>query len=163
MIVVTGCKATSLRGISCTFIVGMSTIQFFYQKSLHSLRNRADLKHFLQKTAHSYKKEIQSLNVVFCSDAYLLNINQQHLSHDYYTDIITFDLSEKKGILQAEIYISVDRVKENARKLGTPFYQELHRVIFHGLLHLLGYNDKQSSDQKKMRKAEDELLSSYFG
>lgn len=163
MLIVTGCKATSLRGISCTFIVGMSTIQFFYQKSLHSLRNRENLKGFLQKTAHSYKKQISQLNIVFCSDAYLLNINRQHLSHDYYTDIITFDLSEKKNILEAEIYISVDRVRENAKALGNPFYLELHRVIFHGLLHLMGYKDKQTSDQKKMRKAEDALLTKYFG
>jgi rRNA maturation RNase YbeY len=163
MMVVTGCKATSLRGISCTFIIGMSTIHFFYQKSLHSLRNREKLKRFLQKTAFSYKKHVEELNIVFCSDAYLLNINQQHLSHDYYTDIISFDLSEKRGILQAEIYISIDRVKDNAKTLGAPFYQELHRVIFHGLLHLLGYKDKQASDQKRMRKAEDDLLSKYFG
>ncbi|GDX43458.1 endoribonuclease YbeY [Bacteroidota bacterium] len=121
------------------------------------------MKRFLQKTALSYKKHVEALNIVFCSDAYLLNINQQHLSHDYYTDIISFDLSEKRGILQAEIYISIDRVKDNAKTLGTPFYQELHRVIFHGLLHLLGYKDKQASDQKKMRKAEDDLLSKYFG
>jgi rRNA maturation RNase YbeY len=141
----------------------MSTIQFFYQKSLHSLRNRENLREFLQKTAHSYKKQIGQLNIIFCSDAYLLNINQQHLSHHYYTDIITFDLSEKKNILDAEIYISVDRVRENAKILGNPFYQELHRVIFHGLLHLMGYKDKQASDQKKMREAEDALLSKYFG
>lgn len=141
----------------------MSTIQFFYQKPLNSLRNRRKLKHFLSKTAKSFKREIEELNIIFCSDAYLLNINKRHLAHDYYTDIITFDLSEKKGPLHSEIYISVDRVRDNATSLTVPFNRELHRVIFHGLLHLMGYKDKSPSDQKKMRTAEDKLLSSYFG
>lgn len=140
----------------------MSTIQFFYQKPLNSLRNRGKLKQFLSKTAKSFKKEIGELNIVFCSDAYLLDINKKHLSHDYYTDIITFDLSDKRGPLQSEIYISIDRVKDNAKTLNTSFNRELHRVMFHGLLHLMGYKDKSPSDQKKMRTAEDKLLSSYF-
>jgi len=141
----------------------MSTIQFFYQKPLNSLRNRGKLKQFLSKTAKSFKKEIGELNIVFCSDAYLLDINKKHLSHDYYTDIITFDLSEKKGPIQSEIYISIDRVKDNAKSLKISFSRELHRVIFHGLLHLMGYKDKTTAAQKIMRKAEDGLLSSYFG
>lgn len=140
----------------------MSTIQFFYQKPLNSLQNKGKLKQFLSKTAKSFKKEIGELNIVFCSDAYLLDINKKHLSHDYYTDIITFDLSEKGCPLQSEIYISVDRVRDNAKTLNTPFHRELHRVIFHGLLHLMGYKDKSAADQKKMRAAEDRLLSSYF-
>lgn len=141
----------------------MSTIQFFYQKPLNSLRNRRKLKHFLSKTAKSFKREIEELNIVFCSDAYLLDINKRHLAHDYYTDIITFDLSEKKGPLHSEIYISVDRVRDNATTLSVPFNHELHRVIFHGLLHLMGYKDKSAPDQKKMRNEEDRLLTSYFG
>ena len=141
----------------------MSTIQFFYQKPLNSLRNRGKLKQFLSKTAKSFKKEIGELNIVFCSDAYLLDINKKHLNHDYYTDIITFDLSEKKGPIQSEIYISIDRVKDNAKSLKISFSRELHRVIFHGLLHLMGYKDKTTAAQKIMRKAEDGLLSSYFG
>lgn len=141
----------------------MSTIQFFYQKPLNSLRNRRKLKHFLSKTAKSFKRDIEELNIVFCSDAYLLDINKRHLAHDFYTDIITFDLSEKKGPLYSEIYISVDRVRDNATSLSIPFNRELHRVLFHGLLHLMGYKDKSPSDQKKMRTAEDKLLFSYFG
>ena len=140
----------------------MSTIQFFYQKQLNSLRNRGKLKQFLLKTAKSFKREIGELNIVFCSDAYLLDINKKHLNHDYYTDIITFDLSETKGIIQSEIYISIDRVKDNAKSLNISFSRELHRVIFHGLLHLMGYKDKTTAAQKIMRKAEDGLLSSYF-
>jgi len=93
----------------------------------------------------------------------LLGINRDYLQHDYYTDIITFDLSpSSKSPLEAELYISIDRVKENASILGQPFYRELHRVIFHGLLHLLGYKDKQKKDQALMRALEDRLLAEYF-
>ena len=140
----------------------MSTIQFFYQKRLNSFRNREKLKQFLVKTAKSHKRGVDEINIIFCSDPYLLEINKKHLSHDYYTDIITFDLSQKGSPLQAEIYISIDRVKDNAKSIGTSFNQELHRVIFHGMLHLLGLKDKLPADQKKMRKAEDELLGKYF-
>jgi rRNA maturation RNase YbeY len=104
-----------------------------------------------------------SLNIIFCSDEHLLGINRDFLQHDYYTDIITFDLSpSSKAPLEAELYISVDRVKENASSLGQPFYRELHRVIFHGLLHLMGYKDKQKKDQALMREMEDRLLADYF-
>ena len=118
---------------------------------------------FLSKKPPFAPKQGESEGISSKNNPFLLNINRQHLSHDYYTDIITFDLSEKKNILEAEIYISVDRVRDNAKALGNPFYLELHRVIFHGLLHLMGYKDKQASDQKKMRKAEDDLLTKYFG
>jgi len=140
----------------------MSTIQFFYQKPLKSLRNRVKLKEFLLKSAVSGKRRIDQLSIIFCGDAYLLDINKQYLQHDYYTDIITFDLSHKKGPINAEIYISIDRVKDNAKNLGTSFNQELHRVVFHGLLHLLGHKDKSLRDQKAMRLAEEKLLSKYF-
>ena len=105
-----------------------------------------------------------SLNIIFCDDTYLLSINNQFLKHDFYTDIITFDLGSKKSDpIQGEIYISTERVKDNASKLGTPFIQELHRVVFHGLLHLLGYRDKLKKDQLTMRSMEDKLLMLYFG
>jgi rRNA maturation RNase YbeY len=120
------------------------------------------LKEFLLKSAISGKRKIDHLSIIFCGDAYLLEINKQYLQHDFYTDIITFDLSEKRGLINAEIYISIDRVKDNAYKLHTSFNQEIHRVIFHGLLHLLGYKDKSVRDQKAMRLAEEELLSRYF-
>jgi rRNA maturation RNase YbeY len=103
------------------------------------------------------------LNIIFCSDEYLLSINKQFLNHDYYTDIITFDLSEsKRGPVTAELYISYDRVKDNARQMETTTTKELHRVVFHGLLHLLGYKDKTTKDQMEMRKMEDKLLAKYF-
>ena len=142
----------------------MAQIQFFYHSPLSQLHNKISLKKFLLKTSKQYNRPIDSLNIIFCDDAYLLSINKQFLNHDFYTDIITFDLtSNKLEPIQAEIYISVERVKDNASKLGTPFMQELHRVVFHGLLHLLGYRDKLKKDQLTMRSMEDKLLMLYFG
>ena len=142
----------------------MAKIQFFYHSPLSQLRNKISLKKFLLKTSKQYNRPIDSLNIIFCADTYLLSINKQFLNHDFYTDIITFDLaSNKSEPIQAEIYISVERVKDNASKLGAPFIQELHRVVFHGLLHLLGYRDKLKKDQLTMRSMEDKLLMLYFG
>ena len=141
----------------------MSTVQFFFPAPVHVLRQRQMLKQFLVATAKKHKRPIESLNVIFCSDDELLDINRSFLNHDYYTDIITFDLSAGSALpITAELYISVDRVKDNARELGIPFYKELHRVVFHGLLHLLGHKDKSKADQSQMRRMEEKLLSAYF-
>lgn len=141
----------------------MSAIQFFFPAQVSVLRQRNALKSFLTKTAKNYRRPIESLNIIFCSDEYLLEINRSYLQHDYYTDIITFDLSpSKKAPITAELYISIDRVKDNARQLGTTIQKELHRVIFHGLLHLLGFKDKSPRDEKKMRAQEELLLRKYF-
>lgn len=141
----------------------MSEVNFFYLEPVSILKQRNRLKSFLQKTAKQSGRPIEGLNIVFCSDKYLLSINQQFLAHDYFTDIITFDLSEsKKGAITAEIYISYDRVRDNAKQMNTPITKELHRVIFHGLLHLIGYKDKLKKDQILMRQMEDKLLKKYF-
>ena len=141
----------------------MNDIHLFCLKPVHVLKQRNRLKSFLASTAESSKRPLGSLNIIFCCDEHLLGINRDFLQHDYYTDIITFDLSaSSKAPLEAELYISVDRVKENATNLGQPFYRELHRVIFHGLLHLLGYKDKQKKDQALMREMEERLLGEYF-
>lgn len=141
----------------------MSEVNFFYLEPVSILKQRNQLKAFLQKTAKQSGRPIDALNIIFCSDKYLLSINQQFLEHDYFTDIITFDLSEsKKGAITGEIYISYDRVKDNAKQMNTPISKELHRVIFHGLLHLLGYKDKLKKDQIIMRQMEDKLLTKYF-
>lgn len=111
-----------------------------------------------------FKKErvlLDSLNYIFCSDEYLLQINREFLKHDFYTDIITFDLSEKTGAVIGEVYISLDRVKENAATLGTIFNEELLRVLFHGALHLCGYRDKKKADIEEMRKKEEQYLRLY--
>ncbi len=123
-----------------------------------TLGNRVALKSFLEKQLKKEGLAIECLQYVFCSDKYLLNINKQFLNHDYYTDIISFDLSETKGQLIGDIYISVDRVKENAKSLKTSQGNELLRVIFHGALHFCGYKDKKPADAKLMRSMEDKWL-----
>ncbi len=141
----------------------MNAVQLFFLEPITVLKARTQLKQFLQTVAKKNGRPIASLNIIFCSDDYLLTINKQFLQHDFYTDIITFDLSEnKKGPVTAELYISIDRVRDNAVQNKAHLYKELHRVIFHGLLHLLGYKDKLKKDQILMRQMEDKLLANYF-
>ena len=103
-----------------------------------------------------------SLNYIFCDDDYLLEINKKFLQHDTFTDIITFDLSENSNKVEGEIYISIDRIKENATNFEVDFNTELHRVIFHGALHLCGYKDKLKEDKEKMNEMENKYLQLYF-
>lgn len=117
---------------------------------------------WLADVAVSEKFEVQELNLIFCTDDYLLEVNKQYLDHDYYTDIITFDNSEGEEII-GDLFISVDRVKENAGDLSVGFDQELKRVMVHGLLHLLGYNDKTETEQLKIREKEDFYLQRFSG
>ena len=127
-----------------------------------TLNNRVALKAFIEKGLKREGISIETLQYVFCSDKYLLTINNSFLNHDYYTDIISFDLSETKGNLIGEVYISVDRVKDNAKTHQTTFSEELLRVIFHGALHFCGYKDKKPADAKEMRKQENKWLKSYI-
>lgn len=134
---------------------------FFFQDVKLSLANRRELKRYIQSVFKKEGKKLESLNYIFCTDKALLEINRQYLKHDFYTDIITFNLSETNSVL-AEIYISVDRVKENALRLGVSFKSELHRVIFHGVLHLCGFKDKSKGENEKMREKEEFYLANYF-
>ena len=134
---------------------------FFYQKAT-SLQNRTKLKLFIKLLTKKEKTLINNLNIIFCSDEYLLSINQQFLNHNYHTDIITFELSNDTNGKTAEIYISVDSVVKNALDYQTTIKNELHRVIFHGVLHLCGYKDKKKNDITLMRLKEDEYLNLYF-
>lgn len=138
------------------------TISFNKADATATLKNRVALKSFIEKRVKKEGLSIESLNYVFCSDKYLLEINKQFLDHNYYTDIISFDLSEVPGQLIGEVYISVDRVKDNAKTHGATFSEELLRVIFHGALHFCGYKDKKPSDVKKMRQMEDLWLTAYL-
>jgi rRNA maturation RNase YbeY len=104
---------------------------------------------------------LDEIKVIFCTDDYLLRINKEFLQHDTLTDIITFPFSRPGEPLLSDIYISVERVRENAGIFGKPFLEELHRVIFHGLLHLCGYKDKTTPQQKVMRGKEGEYLERY--
>ena len=127
-----------------------------------TLANRTALKAFIEKAIKKEGLTIETLQYIFCSDQFLLGINKSYLQHDYYTDIISFDLSESKGKLIGEVYISIDRVKENAKSHKTSLKEELLRVIFHGALHFCGYKDKKPADIKKMRTQEDKWLKSYL-
>ncbi len=104
------------------------------------------------------KKDIELINFIFCSDEYLLKMNRQYLDHDTYTDIITFDNAEAKWLLVGDIFISYDRVSENAREFGVSLMSELHRVMIHGVLHLCGYKDKTKADKLIMTAKEDNCL-----
>jgi len=138
-------------------------VQFFFNASLIKLSERRRLKLFINLLFKEERMLFSSLSYVFCSDQYLLSINREFLQHDDYTDIITFCLSGASEPVEGEIYISTDRVKENAISIGTSINNELHRVIFHGALHLCGYKDKKPSDKRKMTDAEDKYLQLYFG
>ena len=139
-----------------------SKVYFFYETPLR-LRDRTALKKFIMSIFKLEGQELSSLNYIFCSDKKLLEINRQYLKHDFYTDIITFPLSGPEMPVEAEIYISVERVRENARDLGGSFSTELHRVIFHGALHLCGYGDKSNKEKEEMRGKEDYYLRKFLG
>ncbi len=138
-----------------------SKVCFFFDAVKVTLTNRRELKHFIEQLFRKEGKELLSLNYIFCSDKKLLQVNRDYLKHDYYTDIITFDLSASSVSIVGEIYISVDRVKENAEQLGVSFRSEIHRVIFHGALHLCGYADKSKTQIQEMRGLEDKYLHLY--
>jgi rRNA maturation RNase YbeY len=136
------------------------TIQFNFLATI-TLKERRRLKAFLTRVFRKEGRTVADLQYIFCSDDYLLTINRQYLGHDYFTDIITFDLSEKNHAINAEIYISVDRLRENAQEYDTSLNKELHRVMFHGALHLCGYKDKTASQRTEMRKMEEKWLKAY--
>ncbi len=119
------------------------------------------VKDWIKQIASNKGFKIITLNYIFCTDEYLLDININYLNHDTYTDIVTFDQSEKKTEIEGDIYISIDRVKENAKNQQTEYKEELLRVLAHGLLHLCGYKDKTKSDKAEMRKEENQSLSLY--
>jgi probable rRNA maturation factor len=126
-----------------------------------SLASRGRLKAFIPGVFKKERKKLESLDIIFCDDGYLLELNKQFLKHDYYTDILSFHLSKPAKPLVAEIYISIDRVRDNAKNLNTSFTLELHRVIFHGVLHFCGYKDKSAADIRTMRTLEDKWLKAY--
>jgi len=112
---------------------------------------------WLSEVGELYQKDLGDLAYVFCSDEYLLDINKRYLDHDYYTDIITFNYNEN-GIISGDMFISIDRVKENSKEFDSEFKDELARVIVHGLLHLFGFDDKSDEGEKVMREEETKCL-----
>ncbi len=140
----------------------MHKIQFYFLDRSPILKERTRLKLFIEKLFITEKKKLVNLSYVFCSDNHLLGINKNFLKHDFYTDVITFDLSQTKSEIEGEIYLSVDRIKDNAKIECVSFKEEVHRVIFHGALHLCGYKDKSKGDILLMRKKEESYLKTYF-
>lgn len=136
----------------------MPAIQFFEEDVAYKLKDKAKVKAWIKDTIVAEGFKLSELNYIFCSDDYLLQINQQYLEHDTYTDIVTFDNSEQEGVIISDIFISIPRIKENAEKFKVSVVDELHRVLIHGALHLLGYKDKSAPDKKKMTEKEDLYL-----
>ena len=137
----------------------MAAIHFFSQDISFKLAKPRITRRWILDVIHREGKDLTHLNYIFCSDEYLLTINKQYLKHNTFTDIITFDHSEDKQLIEGDIFISVERVRSNAAELNTSFYDELHRVLIHGVLHLVGYKDKSAIQKAVMRKKEDAYLS----
>jgi probable rRNA maturation factor len=137
------------------------SISFNYEYPKFKLQDIRNHKFWLQSLATEEKYKILELNYIFVDDDSLLKMNIDYLKHDTYTDIITFDNSEKKQEIEGDIFISVDRVQENALKFSVAFEIELRRVLAHGLLHLCGYLDKKEKDMKLMRTKEEYYLGKY--
>ena len=135
-----------------------SEILFNNIDTFYVLKGKRNLKRWIENTIKKEKCFTGNMSFSFCSDEYLLQINREHLNHDYYTDIITFDFCEGKTI-SGDIYISIDRVKDNAKTENKTISNELFRVIIHGVLHLCGYKDKKPADARLMRQKEDYYLS----
>ncbi|WP_026998552.1 rRNA maturation RNase YbeY [Eisenibacter elegans] len=138
-------------------------IDFFVEDIDFALPNPTQTADWIANVVDTEGGQLEELTYVFCSDEYLHKINLEYLDHDTYTDIITFDNSEDEEGIVGDIFISIDRVRENAQQLQVPFEQELHRVLIHGVLHLLGYPDKTEAEAQAMRQKEDQCLALRFG
>lgn len=132
-------------------------IRYFCEDIRFTYKNKLANNRWLKMVAGSEIRKIGDINVIFCSDNYILDVNMKYLQHDYFTDIITFDYCEG-NVLSGDLFISVDSVRENSIEFGTDFEEELHRVIVHGVLHLIGYDDHTEEDKKVMRQKENYYL-----
>lgn len=138
----------------------MNEINFFQEDVTLIIEHKSVLTQWIVNIISTNGHEIESINFIYCSDKYLLEVNKTYLDHDYYTDIITFDNRDFEGLpIDSDIFISIDRVKENASDLNITFQEELHRVMIHGVLHLLGYEDSTDLQKKEMREKEEASLS----
>ncbi len=137
---------------------GNQTINFHSEEIDFSIKNKDGVIDWIKSSIHKEDKNLHSLNFIFCSDAYLHKINLDFLNHDTLTDVITFPYSENEHIIEGDIFISIDRIKENAKTFKATFDQELSRVIIHGVLHLMGYSDKSLIEKEEMTKKENIYL-----
>ena len=135
---------------------------FFEEDTAFKPKNKARLREWLKATVIAEGYTLSELNYIFCSDTYLLAMNQQYLDHDTYTDVITFDNSELADVIVGDIFISIDRIRENAAQFSGNETDELHRVMIHGALHLLGYKDKTKADKSLMTEKENFYLTKRF-
>ncbi|UTW63898.1 rRNA maturation RNase YbeY [bacterium SCSIO 12741] len=134
-------------------------IEFYSEDIDFQIDKPEYIQNWIEKCVQENSFSIEHINYIFCSDPYLLDINQKYLNHDYFTDIITFDNSEPESEdLEGDLYISIDRVRDNALQLDQPFERELHRVMIHGVLHLMGFQDKTPEQESEMRDQEDKCL-----
>lgn len=136
----------------------MPLIRFFEEDISYKIKNKTALRLWITETIQAEGFKLKELTYIFCSDNYLLQLNKQYLNHDTYTDIITFDNSSIEDVVLGDIFISIERIRENAVKFNITEEDELHRVIIHGALHLVGYKDKAASDKEKMTFKEDFYL-----
>ncbi len=136
----------------------MPKINFFTEDISFNLKQKNLIRNWIKKVILSKGAKLTEINYIFCSDEYLKEVNIEYLNHDYYTDIITFDNSEKENCIEGDIYISIDRVRDNSQQFGKTFENELQRVIIHGILHLIGYGDKTEEEAEQMRQEEETSL-----
>lgn len=136
-------------------------IRFFNEDVAYKLPQKQATRQWLKQQAEREGYAVGDLNYIFCSDEHLLQVNRDYLQHDYYTDIITFDQSEEEGKIEGDIFVSVERVADNAVQMGVAAEQEMRRVLAHGFLHLCGYGDKTDEEVKQMRHKEDEWLVAF--
>ncbi len=139
----------------------MQKVYFHSEDRIFRFEQKNKLKDFINNLFQLEKTQLRRLDYIFCSDEYLLQLNRSALNHDYYTDILTFPLHEEKQPVEAEIYISLDRVRENASLHREKFKTELLRVIFHGALHLCGFDDHLENDIREMRTKENQYISLF--
>ena len=139
----------------------MPSINFFEEDTVYKVPQKTKIRDWIKLIAQQEGVIITEINYILCSDLYLKQVNIDYLQHDYFTDIITFDNSEEEGEIEGDIFISIDRIKENSISYSSSFDQEFRRVLIHGVLHLLGYTDKTVDDQLRMRQKENECLSLY--
>ena len=142
--------------------MGKPVINFFTEEISFVLKNKRKIRAWIAATISAEGYALDELNFIFCGDEYLLGINQQYLKHDTYTDVITFDNAEAPNTVSGDIFISIDRIRENAALYGHALQAELCRVMIHGTLHLLGYKDTSKSDKKRMTEKENEHLAQRY-
>lgn len=135
-------------------------IEFFSETNQFKFKNKRNTKNWLTRVINNYHKTPGEISFIFCSDEQLLEINQTYLKHFYYTDVITFNYNDG-DVVSGDIYISIDRISENAKKFGETFEKELNRIMVHGVLHLIGFNDKTAKERKHMTELENLHLNEF--